>query len=641
MKEIVLIAPYESMYRVAKNVIEKNGYSNVGVALGDLKTGLDQAHQALERGANVLISRGGTFTMIKKGLDTPVVELKISAYDVLNSIRHIVGKNERVAIIGYNNIIYGYDLLKDMKGINIVKIDILDHDNLAEKIRECVSKGIYTFMGDAIVNTVCRKMGYQCHIIESGEDSIRWAIEEAQGILSAYKNELERTKRYEALIDCVHDGVIATDDHNRIIAFNRVAQEIFKVNKEGVMGKSIEAVSDIKDIAREVAEGKTVVDQIRTIQGDKFTFSNIPIMVNGEGKGAVAIMQNVAMVQNLEREIRTKLMEKGFVAKYTFDSIVYKGDKMKHCIEVAKKFSQYDSSVLIEGPSGVGKELFAQSIHNESRRRREPFVAVNCAALPSSLIESELFGYVEGAFTGSKKGGKAGVFELAHKGTIFLDEISELPLDMQGRLLRVIQEREIMRVGDNKVIPLDIRIICATNRDLRQMVEEATFRRDLLYRINTLSFKIPQLKDRRKDIEALAGYFMDKYAKRYKKEVKKFSPEAMDFLLNYDYQGNVRELEGMLERAVIICEGKEITLKDLTVGRQDYEKGPKVNYEENHLPTKEIVADLEAQLNRLPSLKELEQYYIHSVYDRVRQSTSRACEILKIHRSTLWRTIKQ
>lgn len=640
MKEIIFVAPYESMYNVARSLIEKRGYKNVDVVLGDLKDGLEQAYAAVEKGANVVISRGGTFKMIKKELRAPVVELKVSVYDVLNSIKHIVGKNEGIAILGYNNIIYGYDLLKDMLGINILKIDILDNDNLVERIKECLFKGIHTFMGDAIVNTVCQRLGYQCYMIESGEDSIGLAIEEATNILEAYKNELARAKRYEVLIDCVHDGIIATDDKDRITVFNRVAQDIFQIGKERAIGKKVEDLLWTADIARDVSQGKAIVDGIRTIQGDKFTFSNIPINVNGYNKGSVAILQNVAMVQNLEREIRTKLMEKGFIARYTFDSIVHKSEEIKQCIKIAKKFSQYDSSVLIEGPSGVGKELFAQSIHNESRRRGEPFVAVNCAALPSTLIESELFGYVEGAFTGSKKGGKAGVFELAHKGTIFLDEISEIPPEIQGRLLRVIQEREIMRVGDNKVLPLDIRIICATNRDLGQMVEEGTFRRDLLYRINTLYFDIPKLNDRKKDIEALANFFLDRYSKNYSKDIKELSPKALEYLLKHDYRGNVRELQGMIERAVIVCETNRIGLEDFTAGKKKEEDKTSIDNITKNEESEAIVSKLLSVSNSMPSLKEVEEYYINMVYDRVNKSTSKACEILKVHRSTLWRMVK-
>jgi transcriptional regulator with PAS, ATPase and Fis domain len=239
---------------------------------------------------------------------------------------------------------------------------------------------------------------------------------------------------------------------------------------------------------------------------------------------------------------------------------------MAHCISIAKKFSPYNASVLIEGESGVGKELFAQSIHNDSPCRQGPFVAVNCAVLPKSLIESELFGYAEGAFTGGRKGGKAGYFELAHKGTLFLDEIGELPLDVQAQLLRVIQEKQVMRLGDTKILPVEVRLICAANNNLTDMARRALFRKDLLFRINTLSLYIPSLSKRREDIPVLADHFLAGFCKTYNKTISGFSPKAAAWLKTYHYEGTVRELRNMVERAVIICKGSMIHIPDLQSG---------------------------------------------------------------------------
>ncbi|MGL4791469.1 MAG: sigma-54 interaction domain-containing protein, partial [Anaerotignaceae bacterium] len=333
----------------------------------------------------------------------------------------------------------------------------------------------------------------------------------------------------------------------------------------------------------------------------------------GENKGYVAVVQDVKKLQNHEKKIRTQLLGDGFVAKYTFDNIVHISAEMQKTISIAKKFSAYNSSVLIQGSSGVGKELFAQSIHNVSERRIGPFVAVNCAALPPSLIESELFGYEEGAFTGSKKGGRAGVFEMAHKGTIFLDEISELPLDIQGRLLRVIQEKEVMRLGDNKVIPLDIRIITATNRNLRKMVSEGKFREDLLFRINTLVFSIPTLNERREDIPILSQRFLEKYRLKYDKAVKSFSKSAMKYLMDYPYEGNVRELENLVERAVIICETETVHIEDFNdIAMIMIEKRDKV---EINSKAEEI-----SIFDKGISLKELENKYITHVLNKCKGS---------------------
>lgn len=631
MNEIVFIAPYENLYKIAKNIIEKNNYTNIDIFVGDLKRGLEISRKAVAEGANIIISRGGTYKLLKKEINIPVIELQVSAYDIMNSIRLVINLKAPTAIIGFNNIIYGYDLICDLPGIDIRKIDIKNKEDIASKIQECAKEGIKTFIGDTVVNTICKKMGYRCFMIESSADSVNLTFEKARDILTASKKELERTKRLETLIDYVHDGIIATDENNRILAFNSIAEEIFCISKNDTIGRNLNEISKIYNIKNELINNATVIDEIKKINDTKVNFSKVPIDVNGKNKGAVAIFQEVTKLQNLEKKVRRNLLGDGFTAKYTFDSIIHKSHAIQRNIDVAKKYSKYDSSILIEGNSGVGKELFAQSIHNESKRHSGPFVAVNCAALPPSLIESELFGYVEGAFTGSKKGVKAGLFELAHKGTIFLDEISELPLEVQGRLLRVIQEREVMRLGDSRVIPLDIRIISATNRNLKDMVEKNCFRQDLLYRINTLSLKILPLCERTEDIQPLAEFFADKYCKKYDKVINGFTNNALKFLKSNKFPGNVRELQGMIEKSVIICEENYIDYQDLNEG-YIYEQ-----YKPELLETKEIKEYYDQNL----SLKEVENIYIKSVYDRVGKSPTKACNILKIDRSTLWRKIKE
>ncbi|MGB9840301.1 sigma-54 interaction domain-containing protein, partial [Thermovenabulum sp.] len=289
--------------------------------------------------------------------------------------------------------------------------------------------------------------------------------------------------------------------------------------------------------------------------------------------------------------------------------------------EIAKKYSQLDSTILIFGESGTGKEIFAQSIHNESKRKNGPFVAINCAALPENLLESELFGYAEGAFTGAKKGGKVGLFELAHNGTIFLDEISEMPLSLQSKLLRVMQEKKVMRLGDDKLIPINIRIICATNRDLLKEVNNGNFRQDLFYRINILPLFIPPLRERKEDIIPLAEYFLKKYSKLIGKNILGFTHSAVDYLLSLDYPGNVRELEGIIERACAVCERKYIGIEDLIF------KYFEIN--QNKIKSQEL------------SIEEQEKNLISKALTESKGNISLAAKLLGIHRTTLWRKMKK
>jgi transcriptional regulator with PAS, ATPase and Fis domain len=254
-------------------------------------------------------------------------------------------------------------------------------------------------------------------------------------------------------------------------------------------------------------------------------------------------------------------------------------------------------------------------------------VAINCAALPESLIESELFGYVEGAFTGAAKKGKAGLFEMAHGGTIFLDEISELPLLLQGRLLRVLQEKQVMRIGDNKLIPVDVRIVCATNRDLRSLVSQNLFRVDLYFRIAILGLFIPPLSERVEDIELLSKYFAEEYGRRYRKGRITLSKDAQDYLRGYSYEGNVRELQSMIERAVVVCEGKNISARDLMVtpGNASTAQNRGCSF----------------SFSKVQTLKNLEDEYIEFIYKKTNGSIKECSAILGIDRTTLWRRIKE
>jgi transcriptional regulator with PAS, ATPase and Fis domain len=291
---------------------------------------------------------------------------------------------------------------------------------------------------------------------------------------------------------------------------------------------------------------------LQKIQKVVVAANRVPIKIEEQVIGAVATFQDITKIQELEGQIRKKIHHKGLIAKYFFSDIIGKSQSIRETLYDAEKFSKVDSNILIIGETGTGKELVAQSIHNSSNRSIGPFVAVNCAALPPSLLESELFGYVEGAFTGAAKGGKAGLFELAHKGTIFLDEVSEISLDLQGRMLRVLQEREIMRLGDDRIIPVDVRIISATNRNLRKMVAEGKFRQDLLYRLDVLKINVPCLRDRKEDILPLIEYFLNRYNEKFRKNIHCITPDAQNLLIEYEWPGNIRELKNIVERLAVL-----------------------------------------------------------------------------------------
>lgn len=632
MKDIVMIAPFKELYDLSTQIIREYEYDNIEVLLGDLSDGLTTAQNAVDLGARVLISRGGTYNLLKEKLNVPVVEIKLTAFDILRSFKSVLDYDGRIGVVGYKNVIYGYDVLEEVLGSNATKFNIEKEETVEERISQCILDGIEVFVGDNIVCKTAEKLGCKSYLITSGEESIMSSIEESIRILEASKVEKEMTERLIALIDFVHDGIISIDKDEKITVFNSIAQKIFNIKKDEVIGRKLTDVID-NSLTDVLASKTTRIGEIREIGEAKITINSIPIIVDKDIIGTVSTFQDITEIQNLEKKIRVKLLERGFAAKYTFDDIIFESSRMKDCIDKAKKFSDYDSPVLIEGSSGVGKELFAQSIHNYGSRRNGPFIAVNCAAIPPSLIESEFFGYVEGAFTGARKGVKAGIFELAHGGTIFLDEISELPLDLQGRLLRVLQEKEVMRIGDDKVIPVDVRIISATNRSMKGLIKQGTFRRDLYYRINILAMEIPPLNERKADIEILSDYFIQKYSGKYSKNIKGFSTSALQCLLEYKYEGNVRELEGMIERAVILCDKETIE----TIDNIAEEEG--VQYEADEYDNNSKKSSF--RIDEGISLKELEDKYIKYILSNEDSNIKRSAEILKIDRSTLWRRVNK
>lgn len=339
-------------------------------------------------------------------------------------------------------------------------------------------------------------------------------------------------------------------------------------------------------------------------------------------KVAIASFEDIARRERLERNIKLKLHDKGWIAKMTLDQFIGSSEKIRSLKIRTQKFARTDSTVLITGESGTGKEMLAQSIHNLSKRKAGPFVAINCAALPPNLLESEMFGYEEGAFTGTKKGGKVGLFELAHGGTIFLDEVGEMPLPLQSRLLRVLQEKAVMRLGADCIMPIDVRVIAATNQDLENLIEEKTFRKDLYYRLNILRLYIPPLRARVDDIPELVESFLRHFA-HINLEVKGINPRVIRLMQLYSWNGNVRELSNMLERAMLLSIGPMIEEMDI----------------EELLPLKTGHAEATA-VPKNYTLQEMESEAIIQMLVSEEFSYTKVAAKLGISRTTLWRKLK-
>jgi len=431
---------------------------------------------------------------------------------------------------------------------------------------------------------------------------------------------------FNVILDSVADGVFTIDEKGEITFFNRAAEEITGFTKEEALGHNCFDIFRANICQTNCALKETIKTGREII--------NLPInIINKDGKelpisvstavlrdekgniiGGVETFRDLSAIEELRRELRQQ---------YSFQDIVSKNHTIQEIFQILPDIAESESTVLIQGPSGSGKELFAKAIHNLSLRRDKPFVKVNCGALPDNLLESELFGYVKGAFTDAKKD-KPGRFALADGGTIFLDEIGDMSPALQVKLLRVLQDREYEPLGGTSTVKVDVRVVAATNKDLATLVQSRQFRDDLYYRLNVVKIDLPPLSRRREDISLLVEHFVEKFNLKTGKNLSGVSHDVTAFLMRYDFPGNVRELENIIEHAFVMCKGDVIELR--------------------HLPPELIERSKEALLEEREGdspLQRAEAESIRKALERNRGNRLRTARELGIDRSTLWRKIKR
>ncbi len=434
-------------------------------------------------------------------------------------------------------------------------------------------------------------------------------------------------KHFYAIMESISEGLICINKEGIVTDINLFARKILYLKEEDILGKNINTIlyNHNKDrILRTIKKGKRYEEEevyFKLNKGRKLlciaTFTPIRDTSINKLEGIVITFKEAKVIHNLINKIV------GAEARFTFDDILGNSEQIKKAKQMAKKSSKHDTTILLSGESGTGKELFAQSIHNASSRRNKPFIFLNCGAIPRELVASELFGYVEGAFTGAKRGGHPGKFELADGGTIFLDEIGDMPLDTQANLLRVLETREVVRIGGHDVIPVDVRVIAATHKDLKREVELGNFRQDLYYRLNVMPIKIPSLRDRKEDIKPLVDYFLNKFCVRMGKNIKGVSNSFYKGMMNYNWPGNVRELQNVMQQIMNIVENDEV-----------------LSYK--HLPSYVKPSNLSKSLgisDMLLSLEDIEKIAIEKTINEVNGNIALASRILGISRSSLYRKI--
>ncbi len=473
-----------------------------------------------------------------------------------------------ILILDHNsNIIYSSSQLNSLAlSKNIVMCDIIQSLRLMKNIKAQININGTNF---SVIKAIFKKDSEQYETFFLKETA------KHENILNELEETRELRDKFNAVIESSYDGIFVADENGKIIYVNYAYEKLTGTKREEILNKHVNELTTEGLLSHTVTEivmskKKTVTDIVKSKRTniDLIVTGNPVFRKDGTIMSIIVNLRDITELVNLQRELQqTKVLSKKYYLELSRlriaeREIISTHHNMQCAIEMALRVAQFDSTILIQGESGVGKELFAELIHNHGVRQGKPFVKINCGSIPENLLESELFGYERGAFSGAKKEGKPGLFEVAERGTLLLDEIGELPLNLQVKLLRVLQENEIRRVGGTKSIKINVRIIAITNKDLSKMVREKCFREDLYYRLNVVPINVPPLRDRKEDIPLLISYFLDKYKKKYNIN-KAIAAQAIDQLMDYNWPGNVRELENIIERLVVTTPDQLITLDDL------------------------------------------------------------------------------
>lgn len=517
---------------------------------------------------DAIIARGYTAQKTSsRYTQIPTIGLSISGYDIVRAISECRDKYhpKKIAVCGFSGQMYEVRNICRLFELDAEVYAPVHHEDLPATLKKALASGCDALIGGYSSNILARQHNFPSVIIRTGEDTVLQAVDEAIHTVDQIRQERVISQMYKTIIYSSKDGLLYVDASGIIQVRNRVIRRM--TGNISLMNRPLKQVLPyLYGIYRSVINsGQEETGRILTIPGTKVTVSVscTPVIANKELSGAVINLSDITMIQDLESQIRRKLSERGFQAKYTFDDIIHQSSVIDRTIGTARRYADSDSNVIIVGETGTGKELFAQGIHNSSRRKNGPFVAINCAALPENLLESELFGYVEGAFTGTSKGGKMGLFEQAHGGTLFLDEVGEISLPIQSKLLRVLQERQVRRIGDNKVIDVNVRIISATNKSITRLAGEGQFRRDLVYRLDVLRLFLPPLRSRENDVELLFLHLLKVQSMESRTGMPELEPGALSLLGRYPFTGNIRELKNIVERASVLKTGDIITSETL------------------------------------------------------------------------------
>ncbi len=623
---IGVLAPYRELADIVSD-LQREIQEPIEVFPARLTDAVDLSLQLVRSGATVIVSRGGITDLLRASdaewlSGMPIVDIAVTGYDVMRALGEAKKKAEWVSVVAFPDVIEGVQSVADLLGPKVLLTPIGARSNLHKTMRLQAAGRDICFVGEATTCEVAETCGFSFTPITSDRPSVARALREAFRVSKIQQLEAKKRYRLRIVLDSIEDGIIVTDSTGLPELWNAKAAKLAKA-WDGIAGSGLSLGELRKPVAKALSTGAVEDTVIRLPSGSPMVASVGPVSTDAAYRGVLVSLREASRVEALEHKVRGDPRSLGLVAGKRFSDILGKSLVRRRAVRAAEAFAQVDATVLILGESGSGKEVYAQSIHNASSRRNGPYVALNCAALPESLLESELFGYAGGAFTGAVKQGRQGLFEMAHKGTILLDEISELSLNLQGKLLRVLQERQVRRVGGERVIPVDVRILAATNKDISAMVRGGQFREDLFFRLDVLRLNIPPIRACPKDVECFFNHFLTTLSRDMGRSAPRVTPSAMRLLKEYPWPGNVREIQNVVQRCLVLYADQELT----------YERVDRVLR-----PGGRNVARDRAR--RASTCMNLAVADIDEALSLAAGSVAGAARLLGVHRTTLWRHMK-
>lgn len=579
---------------------------------------------------DAVVAAGSNGDYLRQHLSLPVVLVKVSGFDVMEALVRAKAISDRIAVVMFGVMA---PELSDFVRVSGMAIELHTYETETEA-RQCVrhlkEAGVRVVVAPGLVVDLAEAEGLHGILLYSRR-LVSEAIDDAVELARHSRLELARRERISTILGNLRDAVLAVDLQERIEVINPAMASLLGQGADQLVGRTLREVNRDLSLLTTLQSQKPDAERVQWLGDKTVVTTRLPIVEQGRLTGAVLICQDSVAIQRLDRNLRSSRNARSRDTRYTLDDLVGDSPGISRLRALASVAARQKSSILISGETGTGKEVLAQGIHAASDRSRQPFIAVNCAAFPDNLLESELFGYVEGAFTGASRGGKMGVFEAAHTGTLFLDEVGEMPTVLQSRLLRVLQEKEVLRVGAVTAIPIDVRVIAATHRDLAREVEAGRFRRDLFYRLNIMPLYIPPLRERLDDFPLLVQALLRGLPGRFGKVpdvMQGVADRLAHYAGRYRWPGNVRELENVVERIAVLAlafpaRTPDDLVQEVLFGHaQGAVAGP-------------------AAIPLQAHAKALETDHVLQVLEACQGNHKAAAAMLGVSRTTLWRKLKQ